>query len=184
MNNNNIFDLALAGLGDSAISAIYRVTGDGLMASWNPAIERVFGYQESEWLGLPSHTVFTDADVAADIPQQEMEEARRSGRVDAERCYRRKDGSTIYLEGRLLPLGDSAGEIGGFVRILLENDRQDLLLRLQQSQAALRKSEERLSLALDAGGGVGTWDWDVELDIVYADPQFARLFSVDPNQAE
>jgi PAS domain S-box-containing protein len=28
-------------------------------------------------------------------------------------------------------------------------------------EEALRKSEERLTLALEAGGGVGTWDWDI-----------------------
>jgi PAS domain S-box-containing protein len=48
---------------------------------------------------------------------------------------------------------------------------------------ALRLSEERLSLALDASGLVGTWDWDVAADLVYTDSRFATLFSVDPARA-
>jgi protein CrcB len=44
----------------------------------------------------------------------------------------------------------------------------------------LRKSEERLQFALDAGRGVGIWDWDVPNDRVYTDERFALLYSVDP----
>jgi PAS domain S-box-containing protein len=50
----------------------------------------------------------------------------------------------------------------------------------EQYQESLRKSEERLTLALEAGGGVGTWDWDLTDDRIYCNPQCARLFSVDP----
>jgi PAS domain S-box-containing protein len=48
-----------------------------------------------------------------------------------------------------------------------------------KSEEAVRKSEERLTLALEAGGGVGTWDWDVPSDRVYCDPRFAALFSLE-----
>jgi PAS domain S-box-containing protein len=41
------------------------------------------------------------------------------------------------------------------------------------------QSEARLNLALDASGVVGTWDWDVVADRVYADPRFATLFGGD-----
>ena len=48
---------------------------------------------------------------------------------------------------------------------------------------ALRQSEERLRMALQASNGVGTWDWDVPADRAYADPGFARLYGVDPAAA-
>jgi signal transduction histidine kinase len=47
---------------------------------------------------------------------------------------------------------------------------------------ALRKSEERLTFALEAGGGVGTWDWEVPSDRVYCNAQFARLYSIAPER--
>ncbi len=49
-----------------------------------------------------------------------------------------------------------------------------------RTESELRKSQERLTLALEAGGGVGTWDWDVAANRVYSDARFAYLFSVDP----
>ncbi|UVF21792.1 PAS domain-containing protein [Microvirga terrae] len=52
-----------------------------------------------------------------------------------------------------------------------------------RSEAALRKSEERLQLALEASSVVGTWDWDIQSDLVYADERFATLYGVDPARA-
>jgi PAS domain-containing protein len=43
----------------------------------------------------------------------------------------------------------------------------------KHADEARRKAEERLSYALEAAGGVGTWDWDVAEDRVYADAHFA-----------
>ena len=47
----------------------------------------------------------------------------------------------------------------------------------------LRDSEQRLQLALSAGRGIGTWDWDVPNDRMVADERFARLYLVDPQKA-
>jgi len=47
------------------------------------------------------------------------------------------------------------------------------------AEEALRRSEERLQLALDASLGVGTWLWDVQADLVTADERFLRLYGVD-----
>lgn len=52
------------------------------------------------------------------------------------------------------------------------------------AEARLRKSEERLQLALDASHGIGTWDWDIANNCVRADARFARLYGVDPVAAE
>ena len=52
----------------------------------------------------------------------------------------------------------------------------DALLRLQES-------ERRLHLALSAGRGIGTWDWDVPNDRVVSDERFASLYGVDPEHA-
>jgi PAS domain S-box-containing protein len=51
-----------------------------------------------------------------------------------------------------------------------------------RAEEALRKSEERLVFALEAGGGVGTWDWDISADRVFCTPQFAKLYSMDPQR--
>jgi len=46
---------------------------------------------------------------------------------------------------------------------------------------AKTKSEEKLKLTLNASGFVGTWEWDVARDRVFADPQFVSVFGGQPH---
>lgn len=48
---------------------------------------------------------------------------------------------------------------------------------------AARKSwetEERYQFAIEASGNIGWWDWDIVNNRLYANPQFASSFGVDP----
>jgi len=53
----------------------------------------------------------------------------------------------------------------------------------QRLKRERQESEDRLNLALNAVNGVGTWDWDIPGDLVYANPRFATLYGVPPAQA-
>jgi len=46
-----------------------------------------------------------------------------------------------------------------------------------------RGSAERLRLALEASGRIGTWEWDLATDTVTGDERTARLYGVDPRLA-
>jgi PAS domain S-box-containing protein len=54
---------------------------------------------------------------------------------------------------------------------------------IKQVEERLARSEERLNLALSASGMVGIWDWDLRTDLVYADPNFAEIYTVSPEKA-
>jgi len=75
------------------------------------------------------------------------------------------------------PISDESGGVGGVLVVCNDVTAQ------HRTTEALRKSEERLQFALEAGGGVGTWDWDLRADLVYADPRLAELFGMDPRAA-
>ena len=75
------------------------------------------------------------------------------------------------------PIVDEAGDVGGVLVVC-----NDVTVQHETTET-LRKTDERLQFALDAGGGVGTWDWDIASDRIYADARFATLFSVDPVRA-
>ena len=75
------------------------------------------------------------------------------------------------------PAPGEGGEIGGLFGACIETTSQVVAFR------EARKADERLQLALSTGSGVGTWDWDVPTNKVYADERFARLYSVDPARA-
>lgn len=91
------------------------------------------------------------------------------------------DGSVTegYFTIRLSPMPDAAAPSGvGGVLIALTN-----VTRKVQAEQALRTSEERYQLALRAASGVGTWDWDIVSDKVYADARYAVFHGVDPDRA-
>ncbi|WP_408035517.1 MULTISPECIES: ATP-binding protein [Nostocales] len=66
----------------------------------------------------------------------------------------REDGSVSHLFGYAAPLFDEQGKPRGSVAAFLD------ITKLQQTEAALKASEERLRFALE-GGEIGTWDFDI-----------------------
>ncbi len=53
-------------------------------------------------------------------------------------------------------------------------------LDLRRALREKERSEERLTLALESSGFVGTWDWDMTNDRVFADPRFVAIFGGEP----
>ncbi len=53
----------------------------------------------------------------------------------------------------------------------------------QRNKEQRRISDERVHFALEAANGVGTWDWDVNRNLVYADEGFAKIYGVDAKRA-
>jgi signal transduction histidine kinase/PAS domain-containing protein len=76
------------------------------------------------------------------------------------------------------PVRDQQGTVAGLFGTCIETTASVVNARL------LTKSEERLQIALSAGNSVGTWDWDVPSDRVFADARFAELYGVDPKRAK
>jgi PAS domain S-box-containing protein len=84
-----------------------------------------------------------------------------------------------YFTIRLSPMPDATAPSGvGGVLIALAD-----VTRRVTAEQALRTSEERYQLALRAASGVGTWDWDIVTDKVYADARYAVFHNVDPERA-
>jgi PAS domain S-box-containing protein len=86
-------------------------------------------------------------------------------------------GETRHYEYIFVPVFTADGEVES-----VAGSTRDITDR-NIAEEALRKSEERLTFALEAGGGVGTWDWDIPVDRVYSNLQFATFYSVAPEKA-
>lgn len=90
---------------------------------------------------------------------------------------------TLHREGRpeqvwmnldYWPVLDESGRPGGVIATVVETTARVEAERLQA------ETDERLNLALSAGQGVGTWDFDVAANRVVADERFAEIYGVDP----
>lgn len=122
---------------DSAVDhAIFTAGLDGRVTSWNPGAQLLLQYTPDEIVGQPWDRIFSGSDVAANVPEAEFRAARRGRSVQAERWYRRRDGTLFWASARILPLCDRAGAVAGFLNILhdrtSEKQARDALIALNQ----------------------------------------------------
>ena len=88
------------------------------------------------------------------------------------------DGVFCPFLTRIVPLKDATGKVVRWFGNNIDVAAQ------QRTESALRESQERLSLAMSAGSGIGSWDWDLQTGLVIADERFATLYRVDPQKAK
>jgi len=136
--------------------AIFIVSEDNLVNSWNAGAEKVFGFPEKDIIGKSGAILFTPEDRAKGVPEKEIKTAATHGRADDERWHIRQDNSRFYASGVMMPLKNNKG----FVKIardmtdkiLVENALRDkeILKRMVGAQ-----EEERKRIARDLHDQLG-----------------------------
>jgi two-component system CheB/CheR fusion protein len=129
--------------------AIYTLTPDNLIDSWNSGAEKVFGWTELEALGKSGEIIFTPEDRETGAPEQELKIALRDGRAPDERFHLRKDGSRFYASGVTTVMKSAGNVVQGFVKIARDMSEQleaeknvrekELLQKLVGAQEGERK---------------------------------------------
>src|SRR6267142_6473474 len=76
--------------------AIFLLSPDGLVMSWNKGAQRIKGYTASEIIGRHFSTFYPPEDIASDKPARELKIATRQGRFEEEGIRLRKDGSVFW----------------------------------------------------------------------------------------
>ncbi|MEO8034406.1 MAG: PAS domain S-box protein [Acidobacteriota bacterium] len=97
--------------------AIFVLSEQGIVESWNAGAEVIFGYRAEEILGQ-STSVLTEADRRTGRPEEELALALRNGRADDTRWHVRKDGSLFFGDGVTTALRDETESIVGFAKIV------------------------------------------------------------------
>ncbi len=98
--------------------AVFLLDGDRTIASWNPGVGKILGYDEAAWIGLSGDVIFTPEDRDAGAPDLEMATAKREGRALDDRWHLRQDGSRFWASGVMIEVRNEAHEILGYSKIL------------------------------------------------------------------
>ena len=119
----------------SSFDAILTKDMKGIVRSWNPACERIFGYTAAEMVGQPIQTLIP--------PERLYEEQAILARIQAGERIKpleterlRKGGERIHVSITLSPLHDAKGRIIGaskIVRDITERHRSEQRMRLMDS---------------------------------------------------
>jgi PAS domain S-box-containing protein len=126
----------LSSIVESSEEAIYALTLEGTILSWNPGAEARFGYAAGEMVGQNA-AILEPPDRESEMPQ--FLDAIRQGCAISpfETVLRAKDGSAVDVSVSLSAIRNPAGELVGAAAIARDNSHH---LRARQK---LRESEER-----------------------------------------
>src|SRR3954451_13899366 len=122
--------------------AIFTTDLQGMVTTWNPGAERIFGSTEAEMLGQDARVIFTPADREAGAAEIEMRTAEAEGRALDERWHLRKGGERFWANGLVMPLRDDADRTRGFLKILRDMSQQQALEEsLRRRSADLERAD-------------------------------------------
>jgi PAS domain S-box-containing protein len=124
----------LAAIVEFSDDAIITKTLDGIITTWNPGAQRIFGYSAAETIGNP---------VTMLIPDNHLNEEpgilarlRAGERIDHyETIRRRKDGTLINVSLTVSPLKNAAGQVIGASKIARDITAQKRAEEIIRDQA-------------------------------------------------
>ena len=140
----------LASIIESSHDAVISLDLDGLITSWNPAAERLYGYTATEIIGchsdllLPANQCSDVHEILASLAQDEKIEEYQADRV-------RKDGITITVMITLASIADNTGTIMGLSAVVRDISAQR---RAGARFRGLLEAAPDATVCVDSGGRI------------------------------
>ena len=128
--------------------AIFMLSGQGHVASWNEGAARLLGYTANEAVGAHISRFYTQNDQDVDIPMASLHAAALEGRFESEGWRIRADGARIWVNTVVEPVRNPKGALVGFAVVTRDTTEK------RESERALERAKEQLFQAqkLDALG--------------------------------
>ena len=97
--------------------AIFTTDANGIIDSWPPGAQAVFGWDADEAIGQPAAMTYTEEDRANGVPEWERRLAQDEGVAPNVRWHLRKDGRRVFIEGAMRPIVDRSEGDRGFLKV-------------------------------------------------------------------
>lgn len=156
--------------------SLMMVTHTDLEGRWlkvPPTLCELLGYTEEELLGRRFKEVTHPDDVDLNLRERLRLLKGEIKSFDMEKRYVRKDGGVVWVYINVSVVTDEIG-----TPIHCRSYIRDITRR-KQAQEASRESEERLQLALEAGG-MGIWDWDKRHNTLQWSSEYFTIMDLAP----
>jgi PAS domain S-box-containing protein len=181
-NQSEWLRVTLSSIGD----AVVTTDAEGQVTFLNGVAEMLTGWPAADAVGLPLPDVFR---IVNERTRQEVENpairALRDGIVVGLANHTiliMRDGTERPIDDSAAPMRDASGRIVGAVLVFRDiTERQRAEAERENLLRDAKESEERLRLALDAGG-TGVWDWDVAAGRITWSDRVDAFFSMLPGE--
>ncbi len=149
LDNDRQFRLLVEGVVDYAI---FMLSPDGHVISWNAGAERIKGYNAAQIVGSHFSRFYTPEDIADGVPRRALDTARKEGRFEAEGWRLRADGSRFFAHVVIDAILHD-GEVAGYAKITRDiTERRRAAEQLDQTRAALFQAQKMDALGQLTGG--------------------------------
>ena len=149
----------LSAIVESSDDAIVSKDLNGLILSWNPGAQRIFGYSSAEAIGRPITII-----IPTELQQEEQEilaRLRKGERIDHFETVRlSKSGSRVYVSLTISPIRNNQGRVIGASKIARDiTERRRFQEALKESEFSARlltvQDDDRRRISRELHDGVG-----------------------------
>ena len=126
--------------------AIFLLTPDGHVASWNTGAERITGFRAEEAIGQPLALFYPGEERDAHKPETALL-AAAAGHYTGEGWHQRKDGTRFWANVVITPLSDDTGRMTGFAKVV--RDVTELRQRAEELEQRVVERTAELAAAND-----------------------------------
>ena len=146
-----------AAIVDSSDDAIIGSTLGGVITSWNPAAERMYGYSSKEVIGKSASILTSDGragEIHAVLARVKGGEAVKHLEID----HVRKDGTVVPVSVTVAPIRDAAGLVVGSSAVARDVTEQRHALSVAQRLAAIVEDSDDAILSTTVDGSIMSWN--------------------------
>ncbi|TAE69124.1 MAG: PAS domain S-box protein [Oscillatoriales cyanobacterium] len=170
--SNILFENVIESTGDSIF--VKDIQGRYLLV--NSTVAGMIGKPKSEIFGKNDAELFP-LEIANMLAENDRRIWQSGIEESIEELVKDSEGNILTFLSTKSPLRDRSGNITGVVGVARDiSDRK-------QVEAALRRSEERLQLAL-WGSDSGMWDWNIVTDEMYCNHEYSALLGYEPDELQ
>jgi len=125
--------------------AIFVLSPEGNVLTWNPGAQALKGYSREEIVGQHFSKFYLPEAVESGWPMRELAMADKEGRFADEGWRVRKDGSMFWASVIITALRDSTGQLSGFAKITRDmSEARDAAERITNLNRELRRKVAEL----------------------------------------
>jgi PAS domain S-box-containing protein len=126
------FRLLVEGVQDYAI---YMLSSQGVVTTWNSGAQRIKGYEAQEIIGKHFSCFYRPEDIKAGKPNASLEAAAAKGKYEEENLRVRKGGSVFWANVLITALYDTGGRLYGFAKVVRDiTERKETERRLRERE--------------------------------------------------
>ena len=103
--------------------AIFVLSPDGHVLTWNLGAQALKGYERDEIVGHHFSKFYLPEAIQSNWPARELELAEKEGRFTDEGWRVKKDGTSFWASVTITALRDSTGKLTGFAKVTQDIER-------------------------------------------------------------